>query len=435
MSIAASDLRLLFQRSGNRCAFPNCGEVLTLQINGDDMVATSEVAHIVSRSLDGPRGTYPLDPDNRDDYSNLILLCEKHHHLVDAKPASFPVEMLRRWKNEHETLMQQATKIAIQQRQDSNGRGKGTNTRETVYSTLLPVLQMPKYIYSAPCEISQSDMKRVKDSIVYSKGSDVVAPFILRDGRLYCFNDLNQSGNPFKEVISTSNQVVRHHTRDWWVDDDKEGWFIYLLNQCLNKLTGRRGLNWDREHNRYFFQPSEVGQPLEVRYQPLNQSIASRQVVWNPITKETNLPKSYWLHLAVALRFHHVSSRRWCLSIRPEMHVSSDGIKPYPSEKKGSRITKRKSRRFNYDFLGDIQFWRDYLSDGRPRITLKFGEQQYLSISNELMHTQVEWPGTPEEHAKTFTNIIREEDLFTLSELRELEEIEEYWEVDDEDHE
>jgi hypothetical protein len=102
------------------------------------------------------------------------------------------------------------------------------------------------------------------------------------------------------------------------------------------------------------------------------------------------------------------------------MHLTLDGIQPYPSEKVGSRITRKKSRTFNYNLLSDIQFWRDFLSDGTPRISISFGDNQALVIPNKMMEAEISWPGMPEEHAKPFKNIAPDEDLFTWSDFQQL---------------
>ena len=200
-----------------------------------------------------------------------------------------------------------------------------------------------------------------------------------------------------------------------------------LLNRTLNKLTGRRGLNLDRDHHRYYFMPREPGEPLSIKYKPLNQSRAERNVVWQPITKKTKKPKPYWYHLAVALNFQRVERGNWCLSIRPEMHVTRDGSQVLPAEKIGGKVTRRKSRMFNFDLLGEVQFWRDFLSDRNPRIVLRYGGGQRLVIGTTLLQGEVQWPGMPEEYQRKFRNVEYEEDLFTSAELRELISDDEEW--------
>ena len=73
MAPSQKDLRVLYQKSGNRCAFPDCTEELTYDETAlDDYVNLSNVAHIVARELKGPRGNYPLPVEERDKYENLI---------------------------------------------------------------------------------------------------------------------------------------------------------------------------------------------------------------------------------------------------------------------------------------------------------------------------------------------------------------------------
>jgi hypothetical protein len=94
---------------------------------------------------------------------------------------------------------------------------------------------------------------------------------------------------------------------------------------------------------------------------------------------------------------------------------------------------------YNIDVLREVDFWRDYLSDGSPRIILKLGAQN-LIIDTEMMSETLSWPGVPDD-AGPFTYVRYEEDLFTYAEYQavleaeeddfdEWEEAEEEWEGD-----
>src|SRR5438093_51528 len=138
MSPSQKDLRILFQKSGNRCAFPGCGKVLVhSETTLDESSVLSDVAHIVASKPDGPRGMYPLSLDDRDKYDNLILLCTVHHRLVDDQEHTYTVERLRQIKTDHEKLMFEATGRAIEGR--SGFQAEHAYVRETLHSTLLPV--------------------------------------------------------------------------------------------------------------------------------------------------------------------------------------------------------------------------------------------------------------------------------------------------------
>jgi hypothetical protein len=78
---------------------------------------------------------------------------------------------------------------------------------------------------------------------------------------------------------------------------------------------------------------------------------------------------------------------------------------------------------FNYELLGQVQFWRDYLANSQPRIIIRFGPSaakgaQSLIISNSFMDSTVKWPGLPAEFDKPFANVRYEDDLFSWAELQ-----------------
>ena len=420
MSIPTKELKALLQKSGNRCAFPNCGEVLLLE--GSDFVdpvVLSKVAHIVGERIDGPRGRYPLPLEERDNESNLILLCGRHHDIIDSQPQLYTVERLRQMKEDHEALVFNATGDAIRKR-TGDLHGPSNYVHETVYSTLFQVVALPTFVYGATCEYTDTQKEEIKSKLTHSKDETEIYPYIIKDGGLYTFQNLLYRGGPFQNLVDPQT-VQRFSSHEWWDDPVKSGWFITLLNRALNKLTGRKGLQWDRDHQRYFFQPDEAGKPKEISYRPLNQAASSKQVVWQPISKRTGQPRPYWLHRAVNLRFHRVASSQWCFSIRPEFRVTIDGFVPEASERVGSRVTKKKSRMFNYDLLGEVNFWRDFLSDSQPRIIFNFGKGQHAIVSTAMMHTEIDWPGIPEKFAKPFKNIDYAEDLFSWAKLAGLE--------------
>jgi hypothetical protein len=82
--------RLLFGSAG-RCAFPGCTELLVHRY-GEIMTVTVEIAHIRSDKPRGPRHV-PVH-----EFENLLLLCLKHHKVVDDNPDDFPIELLEEWK-------------------------------------------------------------------------------------------------------------------------------------------------------------------------------------------------------------------------------------------------------------------------------------------------------------------------------------------------
>ncbi|MCA9071734.1 MAG: hypothetical protein KDA84_22560, partial [Planctomycetaceae bacterium] len=236
--------------------------------------------------------------EERDRYENLILLCEEHHHVVDAQPQTYTVERLRQMKFDHEALIAEVTRHAVESR--ASIHELSVSVSEQLYSSIFPVERLPEFVYSIPCDFGESESAKVARQVIKPREGEV-APYLLRAGRLFCFQDLTAQRNPFSQLVGRRH-VQRELAVEWWKEPNLMNWYVDLLNRTLNKITGRRGLNLDKEHRRYFFEQTEVGKSREVRYVPLNQTTATRRVVWQPTTKKTGLPKKFWYHRAVALR-------------------------------------------------------------------------------------------------------------------------------------
>lgn len=94
-------IRRLDKLSGNECAEPACVKKLIAE---DGQSIISKICHIEAASKNGPRWNEKMNDDDRRDFSNLILLCDEHHTIIDnkANELNFPVQLLKKWKTEHE---------------------------------------------------------------------------------------------------------------------------------------------------------------------------------------------------------------------------------------------------------------------------------------------------------------------------------------------
>jgi hypothetical protein len=349
--------------------------------------------------------------EERNRYENLILLCEEHHRVIDTQVATYPVQRLLQMKYDHEAMIAEATRKAVELRAGNNASSNGAIV-ERLFSSLLPVERLPQYVFSVEFDKPE---KEAKQWLVRMEKPQA-APFICRAGRLYCFQDLRGEPGPFVD-LATGLAVEREEATSWWDDPDKLRWYVALLNRTLNKLTGWRGLNLDKDHNRYFFEPDEPGKPKSIQYRPMNRSVSTIQVVWQPVTKKTQQPKNFWYHRAIALSFVRAGARSWCLAMRPEMRVTRDSVNPIGSRRIGGRVTKKKSRMWNIDVLEELNFWRWFFFEGRSRLIVRFGESIAISLSANFLSENIQWPGVPPERAKAFKNAEVDEDLFELAAL------------------
>lgn len=101
--IKEKDLKLLWSRSGNRCAFASCRTELTIDSPASPgSFPLGEQAHIVGEAEAGPRGNSDLPINERNSYFNLILLCPNHHTVIDKDADAYTVKGLHEIKETHE---------------------------------------------------------------------------------------------------------------------------------------------------------------------------------------------------------------------------------------------------------------------------------------------------------------------------------------------
>lgn len=98
MGVKLKTVKALFSNSGNRCAFPDC----KIKLVNKEQIVIGEICHIKAQSDGGPRFDENQTEEERHDYNNLILLCPTHHKLIDSDVNTYKVEVINKFKSEHE---------------------------------------------------------------------------------------------------------------------------------------------------------------------------------------------------------------------------------------------------------------------------------------------------------------------------------------------
>lgn len=106
MQISDKTRKVLWGRSGNRCAICKRELVIDATQDDDESVVADE-CHIISPQPSGPRHDPSFPPEKLDAYENLILLCRTHHKMVDDQTATFTTDILRQFKANHAVWVSQ----------------------------------------------------------------------------------------------------------------------------------------------------------------------------------------------------------------------------------------------------------------------------------------------------------------------------------------
>jgi hypothetical protein len=338
------------------------------------------MAHIVAASRQGPRGRVPLGDDEINHAGNLILLCERHHTIVDSRPRTYAVDVLREMKRLHEAPFQEMPAAAE----------LAPTVSESLLSTLMVVSELPQHVRAAP-HLAE-DPRRVAAAVRWEPDTGP-PPFIARESRVYAFHDLRNRNGPFARAVDIG-AVETFAMRDLCASDDGSRRYVELLNRSLSGHVRRLGMRYDKEHRRYYFALCEDGSAPRAEYRSKTGRSMSREVVKEAMYRSGG-SKGFWWHQAVSLRFLLVA-QGCVLSVRPEFHLTSDGQETLDSPLIGRRVTRRKSRIYNSQYIDGVQFWREVITERSPRAVIRVGGQR-LTIDNDVLTCDVVSPGVPDD--------------------------------------
>jgi len=138
----------LWGKAAGMCQYSGCNHPLWK----DDLTQwefnSAYIAHIIADKANGPRGDSILSPSLGADISNLMLMCDVHHRLIDkGDVARHTVEMLRDMKEEHERRVELQTGIGPSMRSEilCYGAGIGEHPAPMDYRLCADALRPHRY--------------------------------------------------------------------------------------------------------------------------------------------------------------------------------------------------------------------------------------------------------------------------------------------------
>lgn len=369
----------LYALSGNECAFLDCTNPVTVEANGEP-VTTSEAAHIVGKSRQGPRGRVPIEDAERRSILNHVLFCDPHHKIVDAQPRVYSVGVLRKIKEDHER------KVA----RKPPGPPEYDVSVEEVRLTALPIVGLPAAVYRADAIDNDfgRTVRRLRRRRRRNDGQPDHTPFVLHDGQVWAFHNLFRDDGPF------ANAVIRQSSRrepaeDVWADGDLRRLYVRLLNQVLRFHLEDRGLTWDKRHNRYWFAAPD-GEPRRAQVATKSGQGRQREVAYEQ-RRKTGEGKGVWCHWAFRPHFVQVSACEWVLSLRAAYQWTTDGMTPLDPDRVTRKASQKMAHIYNEQYFDQIIFWRNWLTQDSPRLLVPVGEAALVAEADPLT-TDVRWP-------------------------------------------
>ena len=99
MPVSDRIAKMIWGEFAGHCAI--CKEPLVHMTEGQKKSLIGEVAHIVGEKPGSARSESGLSEEERNAPENLLLLCRKHHKIIDDQPKEYPVERLHKIRVDH----------------------------------------------------------------------------------------------------------------------------------------------------------------------------------------------------------------------------------------------------------------------------------------------------------------------------------------------
>lgn len=113
----------LAKRAAYICSNPDCKTLTIAPSSVEDTKVTyiGKAAHITAAAEGGPRYNPDLSPEDRKSIDNGIFLCSNCADMIDKnKGVDYPIKLLVKWKNEHDTWISENLNMRVYAETKSN---------------------------------------------------------------------------------------------------------------------------------------------------------------------------------------------------------------------------------------------------------------------------------------------------------------------------
>lgn len=192
---------------------------------------------------------------------------------------------------------------------------------ESLTLNFMPVRFPVNDLYVADTELREAS--EVVEAVKARGGSrDRAGEFVLSGGKIY--NVENLRDGIFANACDQS--TVEKESLETWVDE-QPALGLDLMHRMLRQVCWDRFVEWRRDDEVFFFQPTEDGTPRTVRVE--GKRISHPTVYKQYLSKKDPTRVSYHRHQAFEAQFQQVESR-WFLIVSPTFVFTSNGWRKHP---------------------------------------------------------------------------------------------------------
>ncbi|MFQ5910271.1 MAG: toll/interleukin-1 receptor domain-containing protein [Thermoplasmata archaeon] len=231
---------------------------------------------------------------------------------------------------------------------------------EEIVTNLFGIASLPEYVF-----IGNTWARQPGDIFEVTRGKPI-PPFVLREGRIYVFEDLTRRRSTLRKAAAVAD-VQTYSTKHLIDSESTQDYVVELLNRTFWKHCRSLGLAFDKVSGKHFSY-AENGEPRTFGWKP-NKRWSNREIARPKLYGGRVL---FWVHLALRARFTILESDPY-LVISPSWFHTVDGVEPVPIERRGPLITRRIYREGNGRVLSNLRLWLAYLGAGTESIKMRTG--------------------------------------------------------------
>ena len=210
---------------------------------------------------------------------------------------------------------------------------------EELFSNIFPVVKTPEFVYCAPINsrISSYPWDKLKEEIA------VNCPFTIKARKLFTFENLQKPDSVFRGFIEEPVSLVKVGE---WMQQDKVGWLIQLLNCAANECYKSK-IEFQQHPKRksIFFFRAQNDKDVIVNGRKVVQAI-----------RRFDGTLDYFSHDAVLLNFLRLEQRPY-LIIKPRFVFTKDGKTLLEKRIAGPLALEWARKIYNSQFFERIKFW------------------------------------------------------------------------------
>jgi hypothetical protein len=242
-------------------------------------------------------------------------------------------------------------------------------TKERILSNLLPVVELPKFVFSA------ETWCRTESELADTCAGTGPLPFLLKGSRVYTIEPLSQD-SVFAPAVSNWNSCARMDFTPWLSTRDRAEWAIELLNKLFRHHAWKRGLRWDECTDQYYF-PRTKPKSLwwETGGRTVSREVTAPHMGWVELENDARAEVQYgWKHQCIRAGFVQVSGNLF-LHLEPSWLLTElDGKTPATSQPVAPAFSGSQQQERNGQVLRSLRFWSAVLAKGHHEIRINTGQ-------------------------------------------------------------